>query len=105
MTITTDQLTQFRALLKNEEKSAATLNKYLRDIQRFALWLGDTPLERDAMLDYKADLMRHYAAGSVNSILAALNRFLRMIAREDCRVHRLRIQYQAYSPEEREITA
>ena len=62
-------------------------------------------LERDAMLDYKADLMRHYAAGSVNSILAALNRFLRMIAREDCRVHRLRIQYQAYSPEEREITA
>ena len=61
MTITTDQLTQFRALLKNEEKSAATLNKYLRDIQRFALWLGDTPLERDAMLDYKADLMRHYA--------------------------------------------
>lgn len=63
------------------------------------------PLERDAMLDYKADLMRHYAAGSVNSILAALNRFLRMIAREDCRVHRLRIQYQAYSPEEREITA
>ena len=105
MTITTDQLTQFRALLKNEEKSAATMNKYLRDVQRFALWLGDTPLERDAMLDYKADLMRHYAAGSVNSILAALNRFLRMIAREDCRVHRLRIQYQAYSPEEREITA
>ena len=105
MTITTDQLTQFRALLKNEEKSAATLNKYLRDVQRFARWLGDTPLERDAMLDYKADLMRHYAAGSVNSILAALNRFLRMIAREDCRVHRLRIQYQAYSPEEREITA
>ena len=45
MTITTDQLTQFRALLKNEEKSAATLNKYLRDIQRFALWLGDAPLE------------------------------------------------------------
>lgn len=57
------------------------------------------------MLDYKADLMRHYAAGSISSILAALNRFLRMIAREDCRVHRLRIQYQAYSPEEREITA
>lgn len=105
MTITTDQLTQFRALLKNEEKSAATLNKYLRDVQRFALWLGDTPLERDAMLDYKADLMRHYAAGSVNSILAALNRFLSLLDREDCRVRRLRVQYQAYAPEEREITA
>ena len=72
MTITTDQLTQFRALLKNEEKSAATLNKYLRDVQRFALWLGDTPLERDAMLDYKADLMRHYAAGIRVSELPAI---------------------------------
>ena len=105
MTITTDQLSQFRALLRTEEKSSATMNKYLRDVYRFALWLGDAPLERDAMLDYKADLMRHYSAASVNSILAALNRFLRMIAREDCRVQRLRIQYQAYSPEEREITA
>ena len=28
MTITTDQLTQFRALLKNEEKSAATPVSY-----------------------------------------------------------------------------
>ena len=57
------------------------------------------------MLDYKADLMRHYAAGSVNSILAALNRFLSLLDREDCRVRRLRVQYQAYAPEEREITA
>ena len=51
MTITTDQLSQFRAVLKNEEKSPATLDKYVRDVHRFALWLGDTPLERDAMLD------------------------------------------------------
>ena len=105
MTITDAQLSQFRATLRNEEKSAATLEKYLRDVSRFALWLGDRPLNRDAMLDYKAELMANYAAGSVNSILAALNRFLCMVGHEECRVHRLRIQYQAYSPEEREISA
>ena len=42
MTITTDQLTQFRALLKNEEKSATTLNLSLlcegqTDTQRVVL--------------------------------------------------------------------
>ena len=105
MTITDAQLSQFRATLRNEEKSAATLEKYLRDVSRFALWLGDRPLNRDAMLDYKAELMANYAAGSVNSILAALSRFLCMVGHEECRVHRLRIQYQAYSPEEREISA
>ena len=105
MTITDAQLSQFRATLRNEEKSAATLEKYLRDVSRFALWLGDRPLNRDAMLDYKAELVANYAAGSVNSILAALNRFLCMVGHEECRVHRLRIQYQAYSPEEREISA
>ena len=57
------------------------------------------------MLNYKAHLTQHYAADSVNSILAALNRFLSLLDREDCRVRRLRIQYQAYAPEEREITA
>lgn len=105
MTITTDLIAQFRSLLRYEEKSPATLEKYLRDVERFAVWLGDKPLTRDIMLDYKSELMRDYSATSVNSILAALHRFLRMIDREDCRVQRLRIQYQAYSPEEREITA
>ena len=57
------------------------------------------------MLNYKAHLTQHYAADSVNSILAALNRFLSLLDREDCRVRRLRVQYQAYAPEEREITA
>lgn len=105
MTVTTAQLEWFRTVLKNEEKSAATMEKYVHDVRQFAQWLGDAPLTREAVLDYKTHLTRRYAAASVNSMLAALNRYLRLIGREDCRVMRLRVQYQAYSPEEREITA
>ena len=105
MTITAAQLDNFLSTLRDEEKSAATLERYGRDIRCFAQWLGDAPLTHDAVLNYKAHLTQHYAADSVNSILAALNRFLSLLDREDCRVRRLRVQYQAYAPEEREITA
>ena len=105
MTITAAQLDNFLSTLRDEEKSAATLERYGRDIRCFAQWLGDAPLTHDAVLNYKAHLTQNYAADSVNSILAALNRFLSLLDREDCRVRRLRVQYQAYAPEEREITA
>lgn len=44
MTVTYEQLDTFRAMLENEEKSAATLDKYCRDARYFARWLGDQPL-------------------------------------------------------------
>ena len=83
MTITAAQLDNFLSTLRDEEKSTATLERYGRDIRCFAQWLGDAPLTHDAVLNYKAHLTQHYAADSVNSILAALNRFLSLLDRED----------------------
>ena len=104
MTITQEQLDAFRAALENEEKSAATLDKYGRDARYFAQWLGDQPLTHQAALQYKNDLLTRFAASSVNSILAALNSFFRFIGREDCRVRQVRVQYQTYCPEDRELS-
>ena len=104
MTITQEQLDAFRAALENEEKSAATLDKYGRDARYFAQWLSDQPLTHQAALQYKNDLLTRFAASSVNSILAALNSFFRFIGREDCRVRQVRVQYQTYCPEDRELS-
>ena len=104
MTITQEQLDAFRAALENEEKSAATLDKYGRDARYFARWLGSQPLTHQAALQYKNDLLTRFAASSVNSILAALNSFFRFIRREDCRVRQVRVQYQTYCPEDRELS-
>ena len=104
MTITQEQLDAFRAALENEEKSAATLDKYGRDARYFAQWLGSQPLTHQAALQYKNDLLTRFAASSVNSILAALNSFFRFIGREDCRVRQVRVQYQTYCPEDRELS-
>ena len=104
MTITQEQLDAFRAALENEEKSAATLDKYGRDARYFAQWLGSQPLTHQVALQYKNDLLTRFAASSVNSILAALNSFFRFIGREDCRVRQVRVQYQTYCPEDRELS-
>ena len=105
MTVTYEQLDTFRAMLENEEKSAATLDKYCRDARYFARWLGDQPLTHQAALQYKAELLTRFAASSVNSMLAALNSFFRAIGRQDCRVRQVRVQYQPYCPEDRELSA
>lgn len=104
MTITEQQLDKFVRCLQNEEKSIATIRKYARDARRFAAYLGDSPLTQDAAVSYKAALTRSYAPASVNAMLAGLNCFLQCIGREDCRVRRLRVQYQTYCPEEKELT-
>ena len=36
--------------------------------------------------------------------MAALNSFFRFIGREDCRVRQVRVQYQTYCPEDRELS-
>lgn len=105
MTVTYEQLDTFRAMLENEEKSAATLDKYCRDARYFARWLGDQPLTHQAALQYKAELLTRFAASSVNSMLAALNSFFRAIGRQDCRVRQVRVQYQTYCSEDRELSA
>ena len=105
MTVTYEQLDTFRAMLENEEKSAATLDKYCRDARYFAWWLGDQPLTHQAALQYKAELLTRFAASSVNSMLAALNSFFRAIGRQDCRVRQVRVQYQTYCSEDRELSA
>ena len=105
MTVTYEQLDAFRAMLENEEKSAATLDKYCRDARYFARWLGDQPLTHQAALQYKNELLTRFAASSVNSMLAALNSFFRAIGRQDCRVRQVRVQYQTYCSEDRELSA
>lgn len=47
--LTTDHMTAYGHYLRQEERSAATLEKYLRDINSFACWLGDSPVSRETV--------------------------------------------------------
>ena len=104
MTITKETLEAFRARLQAEEREKSTVEKYLRDVRGFALWLGNRELTKETAAAWKAHLAEHYAPATVNAALAALNSFLRFAGREDCRVKFLKLQRRAFRDQSQELT-
>ncbi len=100
----TEAILRFEQHLKQEEKSTATTQKYLRDIRCFCSFLDNREICKKETVAYKERLLAEYAPASVNSMLVALNCFLRFIGREDCCVKLLKIQRQIFCREEKELT-
>ena len=99
------KLGAFRDYLYREEKSAATVEKYLRDAERFCVYAGKNPVTKQLVVSYKQSLVTQgYAVRSVNSMLASVNSLLAFLGWTDCRVKTLRCQREIYCPEERELT-
>ncbi len=100
----TAAIQRFERYLITEEKSAATIEKYQRDIRCFYKFLSDRDIRKEETIAYKEYLTARYAPASVNSMLVALNCFLRFIGLRDCCVKLLKIQRQIFSREDKELT-
>lgn len=103
-TITQIQIDDFHQHMILEEKSPATVEKYLRDIRAFAVFAGAREITKEVVMEYKQRLQERYAARSVNSMLAAINRFLGHLGWSDCRVRALKLQKSVYCAAEQELT-
>lgn len=103
--LTAERIRQFRSYLLQEEKSQATVEKYLRDVRSFALFLKERPVQKEVVLAYKAYLQENgYAIRSINSMLASLNSLFQLFGWQDCKVRSLRLQQQVYCSEQKELT-
>lgn len=99
------QLDRFRRHLVEEERSANTIQKYLRDVRAlFAFYPEERALSKEMVLAYKRMLSETYKATSMNSMLVALNRFFRFCGREDLRVKLAKVQRAAFREQSRELT-
>ena len=99
------QIQAFARHLLLEEKSAATMEKYLRDIRAFACWLGDREICKELTAEWKAYLAEQgYAPASINAMLSALNSLLAYLDLNDCRVKFLKIQRRLFRDDSRELT-
>ena len=102
--ISNDLLEKFEDRLKNEERSQATIQKYLHDIRVFMMYLGDDIVDKSKVLSYKEMLGEKYEVSSANSMIAALNTFFRFTEWIDCCVKQFKVQRQIFCSEERELT-
>ncbi len=100
-----NQITEYENFLIEEEKSTATIEKYLRDIRAFEVFLCGKELTKCEIIAYKKSITESYAPASVNSMLVSINSFLKFIGCERLCVKLLKIQRQIFASEKKELTA
>ena len=101
--ITANMIEKFRKYLLNEEKSAVTVEKYVRDVKSFKKWVDSREIVKAEMLLYKEHLIELYAPASVNSILSSLNSFFGFNEWYDLRVKNVKVQRQMFVSVDKEL--
>lgn len=102
--ITERTIEKYRKHLMDEEKSKATVEKYVRDVTAFSRWLAQRELDKASVLEYKEYLIENFAPASVNSVLSSLNAFFDYKELFGLKVKMLKIQKQIFSRREKELT-
>lgn len=90
--------------LREQERSAATIQKYTHDLNVLCADLEGQPLTKAALIEWKQQLIAEYAPASVNSMLAAVNSFLSFMGWRELTVKPLRIQKTLFADESKELT-
>lgn len=99
------QLAAFQQYLRQEERSPGTIEKYLRDVRLFALWLDGRLVTRETAASWREYLLsKQYAPVTINSMLAAVNSFFRFSGWNDCQVKFLKIQRKIFRESSRELS-
>ena len=104
-TLDPSTLRMFAYALVDEERSQATIRKYLRDVRAFYEWLpGEKRVTKELTIQYKNMTGQKYAVSSANSMLTAINKFFRFLGWEECCVKNFKLQKQIYLSGERELS-
>ena len=103
-TITPAKIEAFAQYLRDQERSAATIEKYVHDVRALADFLNGRDISKGLLLEWKEALIEAYAPASVNTMLAAVNRFLAFRGLGDLRLRKLKIQKSMFLSEDKELT-
>ena len=102
--ITNELIHSFKTYLIEEEKSENTIEKYIRDVTFFVMWLAGREATKILALNYKKKLCEKYAPSSVNAAISSLNSFFAFTGWHDIRIKALKIQWQIFSNKDKELT-
>lgn len=103
-TITPLSIQQFEQELCLAEHAPATIEKYIREIKRLALYLQGRDVTKEHLLAYRACLLQASRPQTVNVILSAVNAYLKFRGWAALAVKRVRVQRAAFLREERELS-
>lgn len=100
-----NQLEKFKNYLELEEKSTATVQKYMHDVTMFFLYQEYKGIVcKQDVIEYKKWLIQRYEVRSVNSMITALNRFLSFLGADECCVKLQKVQQATFCDKQKELT-
>ena len=82
--LTLQQIQAYTHHLQITEKSAATMEKYLRDVRTFACLLDGREINKKLTSEWKAHLVaQDYAPTTVNAMLSAVNSLVEFLGLQE----------------------
>lgn len=96
--LTGEQIAAFASHLVRAERTPATIEKYLRSVRAFFLYLDGRPVTKDAVVAWKEHLQSvgGYSPSTVNASMAAINDLFTFLGWSDCRAHYLKVQHRLF---------
>ena len=100
-----ERLGEFKRQLEREERELGTIEKYMREVKKFALWQGRRKVTKETVSEWKEQLRTAgYKPETVNGKLSAVNKFLSCMGWGECCVKYLKIQRRLFRSTGRELT-
>ena len=105
MKLTDSIIDEFKEYLIDNDKSAYTVEKYIRDVMKFKDFAGDCEKVKETAGEYKNYLVRKgYSVRSINSMLSSVNALFEYLDRNDLKIKTIKMQRSVYCPEDKELT-
>ena len=104
--ITEEMLDDFRNYLLEEERSANTISKYLRDIRKFVDYAQGMEVTKSLMVKFKEKLLYidNYEISSINTFIIAVNRFMEYMGWGDVKVKTYKVQKSSFVPDDKYLS-
>ena len=104
LTLTPENIGRYAQCLREQERSEATVQKYVQSLRTLAEFLSGRAVTKGLLLEWKEELVGQYAPASVNSKLAAVNGFLGFCGLGELRLRPLKLQRSLFLSEEKALT-
>lgn len=102
--ITKASLQDFKDTLYNNEKSKATVVKYVRSVERLSEFLEGKEITKERLIAYRDRLLKIKKAQTVNGYLSAVNAYLDHFGMAEMKLRLLKMQRPAFLEESRELS-
>lgn len=94
---------QFQTYLIENEKSDATVQKYIREMKALKNYLAGEPVTKGKLISYRKILQEKKRATTVNGTISAINSYLQFMQIPEYTVKLLKIQRNSFLNEEKEL--